>query len=224
MSNFFQTLSLIISASTACVTIAGWYAVNQLSIKREDRARKLDAHKKHLERQIEEFYGPLFNIIIRLESAVEIQNKILAERSRKGIDSNSNEMLVLRRFVKEQFTRPLNAQIEKILAEKLYLVGSRQIPLSFRSFLNHSIQNDLQYRLWSEKNVSTLDIDGIPFPRAFKLDVETTLYQLRNEYFEIQGLTRTSPTLHPEAFATDNTTPPKKNSVTALPGSPNAET
>lgn len=57
-----ELMPLYVGFLAAGVTAIGWVITNYLTKNKEDRVRQLEATKKHLERQIEEFYGPLFNL------------------------------------------------------------------------------------------------------------------------------------------------------------------
>lgn len=68
------TVVLIIGLLTAAVTICGWLATHHYTRKREiesraassemaDRTRRLEISLGHIERQIEEFYGPLQSLV-----------------------------------------------------------------------------------------------------------------------------------------------------------------
>lgn len=53
----------------------------------EDRTRKLESLKRHYERQVEEFYGPLFNMVQQVFVANHVQWEILKrinDRLREG--------------------------------------------------------------------------------------------------------------------------------------------
>jgi hypothetical protein len=52
-------VALIIGLITAVVTIVGWYSTR----RREDRTRRIELSMRHYERQMEEFYGPIYNLI-----------------------------------------------------------------------------------------------------------------------------------------------------------------
>jgi hypothetical protein len=184
---------------TACVTIMGWYIANYLTTKREDGTRKAETRKKYLERQIEEFYGPLFNLAQQVESVVEIRSKILGKKWEiEHKDTNNAEIVEIRRFLRVEFLQPLYAEMRKILREKLYLLDASEMPQSFKDFLSQVVQNEAQHRLWVDKNISTINIQGTPYPENFSKDIATSLARLTDEYRLIQGhpkLMKDSPSL-----------------------------
>jgi hypothetical protein len=51
--------ALLSALVAATVTLIGWFITSWLAKRREDEARRQEAALKHLERQIEELYGPL---------------------------------------------------------------------------------------------------------------------------------------------------------------------
>lgn len=58
-----ELIPLYVGFLAAVVTAIGWVITNCLTKNKEDRVRQLEATKKHLERQIEKFYGPLFKLV-----------------------------------------------------------------------------------------------------------------------------------------------------------------
>jgi hypothetical protein len=185
--------SIVGVTATACVTIMGWYIVNYLTTQREELTRKADARKKYIERQIEEFYGPLFNLVQQVESVIDIRTKILSKKweiEQKGTDHD--EIVEIRRFLRIEFLQPLYAEMRKILREKLYLLDSTEMPQSFREFLSQIVQDNAQHRLWVEKKISTINVQGSPDPNNFSTEIAVSLARLTDEYRVIQG--------HPKAL------------------------
>ena len=64
------TVALIVGLITAVVTIIGWLVTRKLEIERRatadartDRTRRIELRLRYYERQIQEFYGPIYSLI-----------------------------------------------------------------------------------------------------------------------------------------------------------------
>src|SRR5437868_6543765 len=69
---------VLLALLAAVVTAAGWFVTYFLTKRREDETRRLESSVSRMERQIEEFYGPLFNLIHQVVIANHVQHKILS--------------------------------------------------------------------------------------------------------------------------------------------------
>ena len=78
-------------------------------------------------------------------------------------------------------------EIEEILTRRLHLLEDAKMPESFRIFLTHSIQTDLQTRLWNDQHIDNQVVRGTSFPPTFSTDVAATFSILMDEYRSIQG-------------------------------------
>jgi hypothetical protein len=77
--------------------------------------------------------------------------------------------------------------MQQIITNKLHLLEDTKMPDSFQKFLTHSIQADLQTRLWTDEHIDNRVVEGISFPQAFSADVTRTFSLLTTEYRSIQG-------------------------------------
>ena len=180
--------SLLAVTVTACVTILGWYVANYLTSSRESAARKTEARKRYIERQIEELYGPLFNLTQQLASVRDIRAKILTTKwELEHKDNDNDEIVEIRRFIRTDCVHPIFEKMESILTNRLFLLEDNEMPPSFQKLLRHITQNDTQHRLWTVKNISTINVEGTPYPDDFPKDVAAALSRLTNEYRVMQG-------------------------------------
>ena len=58
----------------------------ELTRASEDRTRKLQGLMSHFERQIEEFYGPLYNMVNQIFVANHVQSELLSVRTTDGVE------------------------------------------------------------------------------------------------------------------------------------------
>ena len=49
------------------------------------------------------------------------------------------------------------------------------------------MQNEAQHRLWVDKKISTINVEGMPYPENFSKDIGTSLAPLTDEYRLIEG-------------------------------------
>ena len=163
------------------VTAVGWFASYYFAKLRDDRTKRLELRIKQLEQQIEQFYGPLYNLVNEIEVSKEVLDAIVDEKTSKLSFQNSVDVKV---FVREQHMKPLHKEIISILHTKMYLVESDGFPASFREYLHHAFQERLQREIWTQLDISTVNVKGRPFPSQFKLDVQAGLLAVMKRYDE----------------------------------------
>lgn len=169
----------IIAAITGALS-AG--IVSLFTLRRRSRE---EAALRHLQRQIEELYGPLYGLIQYGAAINDIEMLRLPDSARdargRPLDEEGGKVL---RFFREHYYLPLNQQIVELIRTKVYLLDSDSIPKTFNGFIRHAAQLDCFHRLWKEADISTHGIEPIEYPLDFKSDVERTLNELRREYNE----------------------------------------
>jgi hypothetical protein len=174
-----QILLPIITALTGALA-AGIFSL--LTLRRKSRE---EASLRHLQRQIEELYGPLYGLIQFGATINEIEWQKLPKESRdehgRPRDEQGGKVI---RFFREHYYLPLNRQMMELIRTKLYLLDSDAIPDSFSNFLRHAAQLDCFHQLWKEADISTHGVKPIEYPTEFKSDVENTLNELRKKYNE----------------------------------------
>lgn len=177
------TATIIGVSLTAVVTIAGWNVSHILAKRREDHTRRLEAAQKHVERQIQEFYGPLLNLIEQIFNVWAVRERIIKPNARSplnpGSETENNE---IRYYVQEHYFFPLHERIRQLLTEKLYLTDGGRIPKSFRAYLEHSTQQVVQKALEKDLNIDTRTAPILPWPDDFYEDVKATLESLMERY------------------------------------------
>jgi hypothetical protein len=157
--------------------------LNQILVER--RKRREEASLRHLQRQIEELYGPLYGLIQFGAAINEIEWLRLPKESRdehgRPRDEQGGKVIG---FFREHYYLPLNEQMMELIRTKVYLLDSDGIPDSFANFIRHAAQLDCFHQLWKEVDISTHGIKPIVYPTEFKSDVENTLNKLRKRYNE----------------------------------------
>jgi hypothetical protein len=107
----------------AVVVAAGWLVLHQLERSGEDRRRRLERRLEYATRQIEEFYGPLFNLVHQIFLANHVQHAIVSATDESGQRRLSGEQeAVVRDFFQTEHFSPLHEEINAILKHKLHLI------------------------------------------------------------------------------------------------------
>lgn len=176
----------------AVIAAIGWLVLHALSRIQDDRRRSLEKHLAYIERQIEELYGPLFNLVHQVFLANSVQEAILAARSPDGNArlTQENAQRVQSHFHDQYFHR-LHSAINDVLRSKLHLVHGSRVPPSFSEYMRHALQEREQFRLWREQNVDTSFVEGVPWPDNFYDDIESGFELAMRRHEEVlQGLRR----------------------------------
>jgi len=165
-------------------------AKSELSASAADRERRLKSLMQHYERQVEEFYGPLFNTVHQVFAANRIQRDILNAKDASGAQCLSADAAeVVKDYYQKTYFYPLHDDIIKIIRSKLYLVEGSEIPRSFYEYLAHAAQERDQRTLWKEHRIDTAFLPGQPWPQGFYPDIRKGFEEaMRNYEHCLQGL------------------------------------
>jgi hypothetical protein len=131
----------------------------------QDRTRKLERLLKHYERQIEEFYGPLWNLVHQLYVSNETKERI--ERR-----LNAEQRAVVDRYYHETHFRPIHEEMRQIIKTRLYLVDGAAMPDSFYKYLRHALQERDQRELAEQQHIDTTFLKGVPWPSDFHDEIK----------------------------------------------------
>ena len=132
----------------------------------EDRTRKLERLLRHYERQVEEFYGPLWNMVHQLYVCNETKDKITKRLSPEEVGK-------VEEYYQRNYFRPLHDEIRQIIKTKLYLVDGTSMPESFYAYLRHATQERDQRELAGLHNVHTPFLRGVPWPSEFHDEIRS---------------------------------------------------
>ena len=168
----------------AIVAAVGWFAVHGLSSRREAAARRDNAARDHLERQIEQLYGPLLGLIQHSRMAFSVAVKKLPTNASGQIDfaSFSDRDVEIWRYFIDSYFLPVNAEIRALIRSKMHLLEAGILPKSFEDFFAHEVQFEALHRLWKEKGVDSSEISGPGWPMDFESDTQLVLNRLRTRH------------------------------------------
>ena len=187
-------IPLFVALIAGSITAVGWLVTYSLTKRKEDRVRRIENTIKYLERQIQEFYGPLFNLVHQIVVCNHVQFSILYGRGTSNISGESK--MKIEQFFQEKYFIPLHDEMVRILKTKLYLIEGTELPESFYKYLRHSTQEQVQRALWANYGISTSHVPGIPYPNELYQDVKNSLdnimikYEQCLESLEIQDNTK----------------------------------
>jgi hypothetical protein len=174
------TIPLIIAILAAVVTAIGWFISNFLSRKSDDQKRRIEESTKYLERQIEEFYGPLFNVVTQIRISSDVLEDLVDKGRRHH--KTPEEIGKIQNYFQANYFIPLHNEFTKIVRGKLHLIEGTKIPESFYRYSQHAIQEHSQLAIWAEMGVDTAYLKGTPYPDEIFEDLEKVLSQLMKQY------------------------------------------
>lgn len=172
--------AVIAAGVSLAVSAAGWW----FAWRQADRSRRIERTLARLERQIGDFYGPILGLVEQYRIVKEVRGEILAKGKETG-RLNDEQSVVVKRFVYENFYEPIHKRLTEILDERLYLIENGEIPKSFREYLHTAVQEKIQYRLWTDREISTDFLEGRGFPEDFARAVDETLKRLLEQQEEV---------------------------------------
>jgi hypothetical protein len=129
--------TLLAGVVAAFVTILGWF----LTRRWEAQMRRLEQDLKYKQRQIEEFYGPLYNLMHQIFAAEEVQDNFLTP------DLDSQKAHEVRKYFQEYYFLPFHSEMLRILKDRLYLVEGTELPASFEDYLKHACDDRVRAAL-----------------------------------------------------------------------------
>jgi hypothetical protein len=178
-----QDATLTVGLVAAIVTIIGWFANEFIRKRNEDKRKKIDERAKFLERQIEQFYGPLFNLVNQIVICNHVLYQIKISKNRSDSDKET-----INNFFQKNYFIPLHEEFNTVLKTKLYLIEGSELPESFYTYLRHAIQEQVQLTLWNNFKIDTSDVRGIPYPNVLYDDIKNGLDNAMLKYFELTSI------------------------------------
>ncbi len=136
----------------------------ELTRTSEDRTRKLERLLRHYKRQVEEFYGPLWNMVHQLYVCNHTKSQLVSHLSREQVAKAED-------YYQKTYFSPLHAEIREIIKTKLYLVEGAVMPSSFYDYLKHALQERDQRNLARDYAVDTSFLPGVEWPPGFHDDI-----------------------------------------------------
>jgi hypothetical protein len=171
--NWGIVVAIIGLCITAVITILGWSRVNYLTTIREDRSREIKYKIERCERQIEEFYGPLYNLVQQIVNVFMIQEEIF---SKSGLSTEQRGKVEA--YIKEHFFFPLHDEALKILRTRMQLVSD--VPEDLWKYIKHVTQERVKHELVVQGFPARIEWE--PFPEELWGVLENSLREAREQH------------------------------------------
>ena len=175
--SLFLNGTVIAAALTGAVTAAGWFVSKTIDARQQARLKRAEFRRSYIQKQIEEFYGPLYSLAWQIITTNYLKGRMLGHP-----DLPEKDRSTIEDFLATRYFLPTHNRILSILKTKLYLLDGTTMPNSFYNYLAHAIQETVQHELWSERGVSTIFIPGSPYPKEFQQTILASLQKLMKEY------------------------------------------
>lgn len=150
----------------------------------DKNTRQRQARLTLINKQLEEFYGPLF---FRSVSGEKSYGELLRKtgRSQVSLNPTKRELKEWRIWYKTVF-HPDNLEIEKIILEKSYLIREEEIPQALTDFISHISPYKAIVAKWEYKDYSE-HFSPVDFPKKFKPYIHRSYYALKKEQIRIMN-------------------------------------
>jgi hypothetical protein len=171
------TVSLIIGLLAGTTTIGGWFYQKY----REEQTRRTELTRKHLERQIEELYGPLYNLLNTMFVHYDVLHKLTKTKLTKEVLSEEKQIQIAS-YYEDSFFMPIHEELASILKSRLYLIDGKHVPQSFLLYLEHYTQHKAQRGIYKNLGIATDHVKGREWPTNFYEDVKSGFDTIMGRY------------------------------------------
>lgn len=183
-----MNIELLIAIIVGLITILGWIVNYNLQKRHELYIRKLESSLKHVEKQLEELYGPLLFLIY--ESEQNFKDLLIYLGRNYVFKSNeelSKEDLKTWLFWTENTFLPTNVKIADLLNKKTHLIDDSEFPQSYEIFLKHHYSWSINHLRWKQEGVKYIFRSNINWPTEFTEDIKKTYTKLKNIQYTLIG-------------------------------------
>ncbi|MFI1032221.1 hypothetical protein [Streptomyces sp. NPDC020951] len=180
--------TITVAIIAASVSVIGWLVNHILSEQSERNKAKRQALLSHIEKQLEELYGPLFFLMHEGDSSFK---DFLETVGRNYVFVNGEireEDLHAWLFWVDNDLMPRNHAIQKLLSSKAHLIDASRMPESFLAFLDHYNSWRVSHLRWKEEGVPYRWHSRTNWPREFHRDVVKTYERLKRRQEELIGI------------------------------------
>ena len=175
-----QVAAAIIAGSVAAV---GWFVSYAFTSVASIVSLRRTAALAHIEKQLEELYGPLAFLVFEGRQTFE---ELLSSLGREYIfdaeDRISPEDLKLWLFWAENDFLPRNLRIKTLLSEKTHLLYGSKMTNSYIEFLNHHNSWMIRHLRWQKEGIEYSWHSKSNWPETFEEDVLFAFSELQKEH------------------------------------------
>lgn len=180
--------SITAAAIAAAVSAVGWLVNHILSERAERNRAKREACLAHIERQLEELYGPLFFLVLEGRSSFRDFCETVGRDFMPQGGTLSRADLDAWLFWVDNDLMPRNRAIQSLLAGKTHLIDAGAMPASYLAFLDHHNSWHVSHLRWKEEGVPYRWHSRTPWPEEFAHDVITTFENLKRRQEKLSGM------------------------------------
>ena len=105
--------SVIAAALTGAVTAIGWFVLKGIDVRAQARLRRAEFRRSYIQKQIEEFYGPLYSLVWQILTTNHLKARILNHPELKEQDKPSIE-----EYFATKYFLPIHNRVKSILETK----------------------------------------------------------------------------------------------------------
>lgn len=174
----------IISAAIATVFAAVGWVVNHILTGYRDRQNQQSAAAlKHIERQLEELYGPLAFLAWEGRRTYEDLKQILGRGHSENIFPLRNEQeRDTWLFWLEKDLFPRHNRVQELLMSKTHLIEGSKMPDSYIKFLDYHNALKIDHLRWKERGIEYPEKPRVPFPYEFEGDILAAFESLKKQH------------------------------------------
>jgi hypothetical protein len=178
------TVTAALVAATAAAL--GWLVSYVLTVIAARRSLRQTAALKHIERQLEELYGPIAFLILEGRQTFR---ELLASLGRsyvfiEGVSLPPDELKTWLFWVENDFL-PRNERLKTLLSTKTHLLDSPDIPRSYLAFLDHHNSWHINQLRWQKEGVEYSWQSKINWPESFEEDVLDAFRMLKARHTDL---------------------------------------
>ncbi|MGH9439302.1 MAG: hypothetical protein ACRD22_15755 [Terriglobia bacterium] len=172
----------------AAVAALGWFISHLLALRVGTRTLKQTAALKHIERQLEELYGPLAFLILEGRQTFR---ELLASLGRNHVfvmdkPLPEDELKTWLFWVENDFL-PRNERVKTLFSSKAHLVEGATIPESFLKFLDHHNSLQINHLRWQKEQIRYSWHSKVNWPKSFEEDVLASFRDLKVRHCVASG-------------------------------------
>lgn len=171
----------------AAIAALGWFVTYVLRRRADLESARREAAVRHLERQLDELYGPLAFLILEGTRVFDDLVQDFGTEWRDGrrmLDADEVEKWL---FLVDTHFFPRNEQIEELLSTKAHLIEGNRMPDSFLAFLDHHSSWKLDHLMWKKTGKLERLYSRRRWPARFAEDVLQTFQELKLRHAELLG-------------------------------------